>query len=189
LRSLNKDQQTSSNKSSSNTLLVDKQYNANKKKKAKTKHNDDIIMEDEADEAGPSNPIANILPPEMQEPVILIKTAKLEKQPRKKKDKAVLPMLANQSPTYDILEDLVQAKTNISIGQLIRTSPEQRLKLSEGLRRPVKPRRISKRKAMVEQKLRTTSAWCEAKIGNAPIDLIIDTGASGYVVSHEFLKK
>ena len=97
-------------------------------------------------------------------------------------------MLANQSPTYDILEDLVQAKANISIGQLIRTSPEQRLKLSKGLRRPVRPRRTSKRKAMVGQKLRTTSAWCEAKIENAPIDLIIDTGASGCVVSHEFLK-
>jgi len=125
----------------------------------------------------------------MQEPVIPIKTAELEKRPRKKKGKAVLPVLANQSPTYDILEDLVQAKANISIGQLIRTSPEQRLKLSKGLRRPVRPRRTSKRKAMVGQKLRTTSAWCEAKIGNAPIDLIIDTGASGCVVSHEFLKK
>jgi len=74
----------------------------------------------------------------------------------------------NQSSTYDILEDL---------------------KLSKDLRRPVRPRIISKRKTMVEQKLRTTSAWCEAKIGNAPIDLIIDTGASGCVVSHEFLKK
>ena len=87
------------------------------------------------------------------------------------------------------MEDLVQAKANISIEQLIQTSPEQRLKLSKGLRRPVRPRRTSKRKAMVGQKLRTTSAWCEAKIGNAPIDLIIDTGASGCVVSHEFLKK
>ena len=84
---------------------------------------------------------------------------------------------------------MVDAKANISFGQLIQTSPEQRLKLSKGLRRPVKPRRISKRKAMMGQTLRTTSAWCEAKIGTVPIDLILDTGASGCVVSHEFLKK
>ena len=94
----------------------------------------------------------------MQEPTIPIKTAELEKRIRKKKGKAVLPVLADQSSPYDILEDMVDAKANISFGQLIRTSPEQRLKLSKGLRRPVKPRRISKRKAMIGQKLRTTSA-------------------------------
>ena len=42
---------------------------------------------------------------------------------------------------------------------------------------------------MIGQKVRTTSAWCEAKVGTVPIDLIIDTGASGCVASHDFLKK
>ena len=42
---------------------------------------------------------------------------------------------------------------------------------------------------MVGQKIRTTSAWCEAKIGTVSIDLIIDTGASGCVASNDFLKK
>jgi hypothetical protein len=42
---------------------------------------------------------------------------------------------------------------------------------------------------MIGQKVRTTSAWCEAKVGTVPIDLIVDTGASGCVASHDFLKK
>jgi len=42
---------------------------------------------------------------------------------------------------------------------------------------------------MFGQKLRTTSAWCEAKIGKSFIDLIIDTGASGCVASHNFIKE
>ena len=36
-------------------------------------------MEDKTDKVGPSNPIINILPPEMQESIIPIKTAELEK--------------------------------------------------------------------------------------------------------------
>ena len=189
LQTVNDEQQSSSNNPPRSTLLVNKQYNVNERKKVKTKHNDDVIMEDDTDKAGPSNPIVSILSSSMQESTIPIKTAELEKRIRKKKGKAVLPVLADQSLPYDILEDMVDAKANILFGQLIRTSPEQRLKLSKGLRRPVKPRRISKRKAMIGQKLRTTSAWCEAKIGTVPIDLILDTGASGCVVSHEFLKK
>ena len=42
---------------------------------------------------------------------------------------------------------------------------------------------------MTAQKTRMTSAWCEAKVGNVSIDLIIDTGASGCVASNEFLKR
>ena len=79
-------------------------------------------MEDDTDEAGPSNPIVSILPPSMQESTISIKTAELEKRIRKKKGKAVLPVLADQSSPYDILEDMVDAKANILFGQLIRTS-------------------------------------------------------------------
>ena len=189
LQSINDEQQTLSNNPPRTTLLVNKQYNANERKRTKTKHNDDIIMEDDTDEAGPSNLIANVLPPNMQEPTVPIKIAELEKRSRKKKGKAILPVLADQSTLYDILEDMVDAKANISFEQLIQTSPEQRLKLSKDLRRPVKSRRVSKCKAMIGQKLRTTSAWCEAKIGTVPIDLILNTRASGCVVSHEFLKK
>ena len=59
------------------------------------------------------------------------------------------------------------------------------------MRRPSRPKRKTARKTtgMVGQKIRTTSAWCEAKIGTVPIDLIIDTGASGCVASNDFLKK
>ena len=191
LQTINGNQQSTSSNPPRNTLLVTKQYNANEKKRPKMRHNDDDTMEDEplSDNAGPSKTNESILPLSMQEVPIPIKTAELEKKQKKKKGKAVLPVLANQSSAYDILEDLVDAQAKISFGQLIRTSPEQRLKLSKGLRKPMRPKRIPKRKTMIGQKLRTTSAWCEAKIGTVPIDLILDTGASGCVVSHEFLKK
>ena len=41
---------------------------------------------------------------------------------------------------------------------------------------------------MVLQKIKTTSAWCEAKVGTTMIDLIIDTGASGCVATQHFLQ-
>ena len=63
--------------------------------------------------------------------------------------------------------------------------------MSKAMRRPIQSKRKTTRKAtgMIGQKVRTTSAWCEAKIRTVLIDLIIETGASGCVVSHEFLKK
>ena len=41
---------------------------------------------------------------------------------------------------------------------------------------------------MLKQNVKTTSAWCNAKVGRTMIDLIIDTGASECVVTHHFLK-
>src|SRR5579884_1848989 len=50
----------------------------------------------------------------------------------------------------------------------------------------LKPKR--KRRVLLGQKLKTISAWCEAKVGKNIIDLIIDTGASGCVATHSFIK-
>src|SRR5579884_1693349 len=50
----------------------------------------------------------------------------------------------------------------------------------------LKPKR--KRRVLLGQKLKITSVWCEAKVRKNIIDLIIDTGASGCVATHSFIK-
>ena len=91
--------------------------------------------------AGPSKPKTTVLPPEIQVAVSLIPTAKIiPSKIKRKKGKTTLPVLAGRSTPYDILEDLAATKANITIGQLIRTSPEQRLKMSKGMRKPFQPK-------------------------------------------------
>ena len=188
LQTLTNTQQATPSSSTSSNLLAPHDYLVNERKKCRVKETNDIIMESDTDEP----PKVSILPPEMQELLVPDQTAEIippVKVQRKKKGKAILPVLASKVPSYDIVEDLASVKANITIGQLIKTSPEQRLKMSKGMRKPMQPKRVKKRKAgMTAQKTRMTSAWCEAKIGNVPIDLIIDTGASGCVASNEFLK-
>ena len=87
--------------------------------------------------AGPSKPKTTVLPPEIQVAVSPILTAEIiPSKIKRKKGKATLPVLAGQSTSYDILEDLAATKANITIGQLIRTSPEQWLKMFKGIRKP-----------------------------------------------------
>ena len=133
----------------------------------------EINNDHEMDNAGPSRTLIE----ELNKKII-----------RKKKGKIALPVLATMAEPYDILEDLAHQKANITVAQLIQTSPSQRTQLSKGMRRAtaLKPKR--KRRVMLGQKLKTTSAWCEAKVGKNIIDLIIDTGASGCVATYSFIK-
>jgi len=111
-------------------------------------------------------------------------------QKKKKKGKAVLSVLASKAVPYDVIEDLANTKANITFAQLIEASPSQRIKMSKGMRKPIQKRKPTRKTAMYgNNKVRTTSAWCEARVGKALIDLVIDTGASGCVVSHDFLKR
>ena len=106
----------------------------------------------------------------------------------KKKSKITLSILTIMTEPYDILEDLAQQKANITVTQLIQTSSSQRTQLSKGIYQAIvlKPKR--KRRVLLEQKLKTTSVWCEAKVGKNIIDLIIDTDVSGCVTTHNFIK-
>ena len=74
------------------------------------------ISEQDMEEAGSSN----------------LNNAKIVKKTiHKKKEKAALPVLATIAESYDILEDLAQQKANITVTQLIQTSPAQRTQLSK----------------------------------------------------------
>ena len=194
LQALTPGQQIDLTNSTNSTLLATHDYLAGDRKRTKLDESDATIDEDTI-MAGPSNPtISNVLPLEIQTEQPPIPTARIiapKKDTKKKKGKAAQPVLAARSVPYDILDDLTTSHANITFGQLIRTSPEQRLKMSKAMRRPTQSKRKTTRKAtgMIGQKVRTTSAWCEAKVGTVPIDLIIDTGASGCVASHDFLKK
>ena len=132
-----------------------------------------VILDQDMNNAGPSK----ILEEELTRKTI-----------RKKKSKIALPVLATMAEPYDILEDLAQQKANIIVAQLIQTSSSQRTQLSKGICQAtaLKPKR--KRRVLLGQKLKTTSVWCEAKVGKNIIDLIIDTDASGYVTTHNFIK-
>ncbi|CAG8528997.1 1467_t:CDS:2 [Ambispora gerdemannii] len=44
----------------------------------------------------------------------------------------------NKAIPHDILDDLATTKANITIVQVFKTSPEQRIKMSKGMRRPIK---------------------------------------------------
>src|SRR5579884_1587474 len=133
----------------------------------------EIILDQNMNNAGPSKTIEE----ELAKKII-----------RKKKSKIALPVLTTMAEPYDILEDLAQQKANITVAQLIQTLSSQRTQLSKGIRHAttLKPKR--KRRVLLGQKLKTTSAWCEAKVRKNIIDLIIDTGASGCVTTHSFIK-
>ena len=89
---------------------------------------------------------------------------------------------------YDILEDLAQQKANITVAQLIQTSPSQRTQLSKGMRcaTTLKPKR--KRRVLLRQKLKIISAWYEVKVKKNVINLIINTNISGYITIYNFIK-
>src|SRR5581483_3845394 len=133
----------------------------------------EVILDQDMNNAGPSKTVEE----ELAKKII-----------RKKKSKIALPVLTTMAKPYNILEDLAQQKANITVAQLIQTSPSQRTQLSKGMRRAttLKPKR--KRRVLLGQKLKTTSAWCEAKVGKNIIDLIIDTSASECVTTHNFIK-
>jgi len=57
-----------------------------------------------------------------------------KKKIKKKKGKAILPVLASKATPYDIAEDLATMKANITVAQLIETSPAQRVKMSKAMR-------------------------------------------------------
>jgi hypothetical protein len=192
LQALNSAQQTTTSTNTNSTLLVTYEYLAGEQKKVRRNKSDAIIDEDTIMTKSSNPIITTVLSSKIQTVISSIPIAKIiSSKIKRKKGKATLPVLAVHSMSYNILDNLASTQANITIGQLIRTSPEQRLKMSKGMRKPFQPKRISKRKApgMVGQKVRTTSAWCEAKVGTVPIDLIVDTGASGCVASHDFLKK
>ena len=142
LQTLNLPQQTETLGTTNSTLLATHDYLAGDRKRTKLDESDTVEDEDTV-MAGPSNPvILNVLPPEIQTEQS-IPTARIiasTKDLKRKKGKAVLPVLATKSVPYDILDDLTTSKANITIGQLIRTSPEQRLKMSKAMRRPSRPK-------------------------------------------------
>ena len=85
----------------------------NKSNQIESGEEDNVILveDNNMDEAGPSNiPIS--------ENVERIKS-------KRKKGKAILPVLATKATPYDIAEDLANMKTNITVVQLIETSPAQ----------------------------------------------------------------
>ena len=136
LQALSPVQQTATSTNTNSTLLATHEYLAGEQKRARRDESDATIDEDTI-MAGPSKPKTTVLPPEIQVAVSPILTAEIiPSKIKKKKGKATLPVLAGRSMPYDILEDLAATKANITIGQLIRTSPEQRLKMSKGMRKP-----------------------------------------------------
>ncbi|CAG8581340.1 7253_t:CDS:2, partial [Ambispora leptoticha] len=105
--------------SSNSTLLATHEYLVGKRKRTKIEPPEDDV--NEGIEQAEETPIA----PEQAE-------NKPEDKKKKRKAKAELPVLASRAVPYDILDDLAAAKANITIAQLIKTSPEQRIKMSKG---------------------------------------------------------
>ena len=128
LQALTPGQQTDASNSTNSTLLAIHDYLAGDRKRTKLNESDATVDEDTV-MAGPSNPtISNVLPLEIQAEQSSVPTARIivpKKDAKKKKGKAAQPVLVTRSIPYDILDDLTTSKANITIGQLIRTSPEQ----------------------------------------------------------------
>ena len=99
------------------------------------------------------------------------------------KEKPIIPLYQNLDP-YAILQDLQNTKANITFGQLLQVAPEVRKDLIKGM---CKPKEENINVFNNQPSTRTTALCCSASIGKVPITLIVNTGASGSVVSKCFL--
>jgi hypothetical protein len=100
------------------------------------------------------------------------------------KAKPIAPITKAIQP-YSIIQDLKDQKANITFGQLLQIAPSIRIELVNGLRR----KREEEISAYNNISTRTTALCCSANVTSIPITLIIDSGASGSVVSKTFLDK
>jgi hypothetical protein len=85
---------------------------------------------------------------------------------------------------YSIIQDLKNTQANITFGQLINIAPSVRAELSKGLRRPKDTETTAN---TFGNQTKLTALCCAATVNNIPITLIVDSGASGSVVSKAFL--
>jgi hypothetical protein len=98
------------------------------------------------------------------------------------KPKRSAPINKSVTP-YSIIQDLKNQKADITFGQLLLIAPSVRTELVNGLRRSKE-----ETSAFNEQHSnRTTALCCAASINGIPVTLIIDSGASGSVVSKAFI--
>ena len=84
---------------------------------------------------------------------------------------------------YSIIKDLKDQKANITFGQLLAIALSVRSELNKGLRR------TKEETSAFNNQLssRTTALCCSAMVNGIPITLIIDSGASGSIISKSFI--
>ena len=115
-------------------------------------------------------------------------------RPKKKivlrKKKLILkaqPSIAAHLQPYNVVVDLQQQKANISFGQLLQLSPKLRSDVGRSLRKPGS--RSAKIVAQFVDNVAPspTALYCDAEVKGRLFPLIVDSGASGSIVSCQFL--
>jgi len=127
---------------------------------------------------------------EPEKPVVKTATvARLKKKvvPKKKTTQKSQPSIAAHLPLYNVVADLQQQRANITFGQLLQLSPRLRSDVGRSLRKPGtrNPKIVAQ---FVDNIARSATAlYCDAEVRGRSIPLILDSGASGSIVSCQLL--
>jgi len=127
---------------------------------------------------------------EPEKPVVkTVTVARLKKKvvPKKKTTQKSQPSIAAHLPLYNVVADLQQQRANITFGQLLQLSPRLRSDVGRSLRKPGtrNPKIVAQ---FVDNIARSATAlYCDAEVRGRSIPLILDSGASGSIVSCQLL--
>ena len=139
-----------------------------------------VVVENEQNEQQPQQPVVN---------VNKVKNKAPKKKVLKKKGKVNLqPPISSRVQPYSMVEDIKSQQARITFGQLIEIAPRCKTELARGIRRPT-ARKVHFSDMEIEGNQRSTAMYCDATIRGVKIPLIIDSGAAGSIVTHQFLSE
>ena len=104
------------------------------------------------------------------------------------------PNRFDQEQEYDIIEDFINQKANITYGQLMKNSSNQMAKMRKAMTRPLIKEDNwlhsgEKQINNIEGKEKTVAARCDVILNNTEIKAIIDTGAATNILTNSLAQK
>ena len=107
---------------------------------------------------------------------------------RKKKLEDDTPQISSLVAPYSIVAEIRDKPANITFGQLFKAAPSMRTDLIRSLQKKKIIRRKLKSNVNLQNTQKSTALYCDAKVQDKVIPLIVDSGSSGSVVSSYLLK-
>ncbi|CAG8759700.1 2525_t:CDS:1, partial [Ambispora leptoticha] len=151
---------------------------------------DPVVHDQEQDESAAPLESKKVEPPKINKKKEDVKVVQ-KKVPvirRKNIVEDELPQISSLVTPYSIVADVRDKPANITIGQLLQVTASMRQELSRSLQ---KKRIVSRKKVQanvnIQPTLKSTALYCDAKVYDQVIPLIVDSGSSGSVVTSHLL--
>ncbi|CAG8629027.1 9885_t:CDS:2, partial [Ambispora leptoticha] len=106
---------------------------------------------------------------------------------KKKKAEENPPQISALIPRYSIISDIRDKPANIMFGQLLQVVSSYQVDLAKSLRKTNAPKRRTRVMVNLQPSPRSTALYCDARIHDKIIPLIVDSGSSESVVSSYLL--